>query len=136
MMRFKKLSQKGDTLVEVLISMAILSLVLVGAYVTSNRNRVSIEANQERQEAQRLTEAQIEMLRAHNGIGTSGHCFDPNSAEQSGTNCVQTVSSSGAQYTMQILGPTNGTYTVSATWTSLASKTANDSNVTLYYRLK
>lgn len=134
----RRLGERGDTLVEVLIAIAIISLVLVTAYVTTNRNTLGIQNSQEHEQAQRLVESQIEMLRAKGGIVTSGDCFS-GSNETSICNNF-TASSSGATYTLKITGPvgTNspvGTYTVSATWTSIGSKVANDSNITMYYRL-
>jgi prepilin-type N-terminal cleavage/methylation domain-containing protein len=138
---FASLKNRGDTLVEVLIAMAIMSLVLVGAYVTSSRNSAALQQSQERQQGQRLAEEQIEMLRAHGGIALSGECYDATSTEVTGAACNRTsANNSGATYTMQITGPNgtnnpSGVYTISATWTSLAAKTNGDSVVTLYYRL-
>jgi prepilin-type N-terminal cleavage/methylation domain-containing protein len=133
--RFK---QRGDTIVEVLIAMAIISLVLAGAYVTSNRNTILMQSSQERQQAQRLVEGQIEMLRAKGGIATSGDCFVATSESSTCNNF--TASNSGATYTLKITGPVGvssptGTYTITAVWTSIGSKTVDDSNVTMYYRL-
>jgi prepilin-type N-terminal cleavage/methylation domain-containing protein len=130
--------QRGDTIVEVLIAMAIISLVLTAAYVTSNRNTILIQSSQEREQAQRLVEGQIEMLRYKGGIATSGNCFVGTS--ESGTCNNFSASNSGATYMLKIVGPVGvsnptGTYTVSATWTSIGAKTSDDSNVTMFYRL-
>jgi len=134
-----RLDKQGDTLVEVLIAMAIISLVLVGAYVTSVRNATALQSSQEREQAQRLVQSQIEALRAQGGIATSGDCF-VGTTESSGVACNLTTTNSGATYTMSITGPTGttnpvGVYTVMAVWTGIGSKTANDSSVTMYYRL-
>jgi len=136
----RRLAQRGDTIVEVLIAMAIISLVLASAYVTSTRNTTLMQSSQERQQAQRLVESQIEMIRSKGGITGTGHCF-VGGTETSGAPCNITGSSySAATYTLSITGPIGtttptGTYTVSAVWTSLGSKKTNDSNVTMYYRL-
>ncbi|HSX43099.1 MAG TPA: prepilin-type N-terminal cleavage/methylation domain-containing protein [Candidatus Saccharimonadales bacterium] len=131
-------NERGDTLVEVLIAMAIISLVLVGAYVTSNRNAATLQATQEREQAQRVVEAQLELLR-NSGTITSGNCFDPISGSQtSGAGCdiKSSTTNSGATYKLSITGPVGGVYTVMARWTSLNSNTDLDSSVTMYYRLK
>ncbi len=56
-------NQAGDTIVEVLIAMAVLGAILVGGYAiaTSSLNRV--RASQERGEALRIAESQVEALR-------------------------------------------------------------------------
>jgi prepilin-type N-terminal cleavage/methylation domain-containing protein len=59
-----RLGQRGDTLVEVLISIAIISLVLGGAYVTTNRSLVASRDAQERGIALKLTEAHLERTKA------------------------------------------------------------------------
>jgi prepilin-type N-terminal cleavage/methylation domain-containing protein len=128
-------SQRGDTLVEVMIAMAIMSLVLAGAYVTSMRNSAAMHSAQEREQGQRLVEGQIEMLRANGGIAASGNCFS-GGTETSVCNNFS-ASNSGATYTLSITMPVgpNPIYTVKAVWTSVGSKTANDSNVTMFYRI-
>lgn len=132
----KQGSQRGDTLVEVMIAMAIMSLVLAGAYVTSTRNSAAMHATQEREQGQRLVESQIEMLRANDGIATSGNCF--NAGAETNTCNNFSASNSGATYTLSITfdpANPNPVYTVRAVWTGVASKSADDSSVTMYYRV-
>lgn len=62
-MSVKSLRQTGDTIVEVLIAMAVAASVLSIAYATSNRNLRITRASQERSEAARLAQGQIEALR-------------------------------------------------------------------------
>ncbi len=57
-------NQRGDTIVEVLIAIAVISLVLGGAYVTTNRSLQATRAAQERVNALKLAEAQIEQIKA------------------------------------------------------------------------
>lgn len=54
--------QRGDTIVEVLIAIAVSSALLMITYSTMNRNTAVIRANQERSEAIRLAQGQIESL--------------------------------------------------------------------------
>jgi prepilin-type N-terminal cleavage/methylation domain-containing protein len=138
LLRATNVKQRGDTIVEVMIATAIISLVLAVAYVTTNKNTALMQASQEHEQAQRLVEAQIETLRYKGGIAASGDCFV--GTNESGTCNNFTASNSGATYTLKITGPTGttsptGTYTVSATWTSIGSTVTNNSNVTMYYRL-
>ena len=55
--------QRGDTIVEVLISITVIALVLAGAYVTTNRSTQESRSAQERGNALKLTESQIEQLK-------------------------------------------------------------------------
>lgn len=138
----KDLGQAGDTIVEVLIAIAIISLVLTAAYATTNRNTIATQNNEEHIQAQHLVEAQIEALRAQNGINATGECF--NGADEVGTCNAFTAAGSGATYTLKVEGPTGlvtptdgteRTYTVTATWTSLGAQTDNNSNISMIYRL-
>lgn len=67
MRRDLSVCQRGDTLVEVLVSMLIVSLVLTGAYVTTNRSTLAIRDSQERTEALKLVQGQLEQVRYNAG---------------------------------------------------------------------
>lgn len=56
-------SQRGDTIVEVLIAIAVISLVLAGAYATTNRSLLATRAAQERSNALKLVESQLEQIK-------------------------------------------------------------------------
>lgn len=131
-------NERGDTIVEVLIAIGIISLVLVTSYAITNKNTAAIQQNQERVQAQHLVEAQIEALRSQGGLTTSGDCF--NGATETATCNNFTQAGSGATYTASVTGPVGvpatGTYTVKVTWTSLGSGTVGDSKVTMFYRLQ
>lgn len=76
----KNLNQAGDTIVEVLIAMAVVSLVLGGAYATANRSFLSIKLAQERSEALKLAEDQLEQLRVEQQTATTNNTVNnPNS---------------------------------------------------------
>lgn len=60
LLRFK---ERGDTIVEVLISIAVVSLVLGGAYVTTNRSLLATRSAEERGNAIKLAESQIEQIK-------------------------------------------------------------------------
>lgn len=57
-------NQSGDTIVEVLLSIAIVSLILGAAYVSANQSIKNVRRSQERIEATKVAEGQAEMLKA------------------------------------------------------------------------
>jgi len=57
-----KLKQRGDTIVEVLIATAVVSIVLTGAMSISNNSLKQIRAAQERSEAQAYAQSTVESL--------------------------------------------------------------------------
>jgi type II secretory pathway pseudopilin PulG len=66
-----KLNNRGDTIVEVLICMALVSLVLGSAYVTVNHNLRDIRSAQERGEVLELVRGQFEQLRDWSATDTN-----------------------------------------------------------------
>lgn len=56
--------QRGDTIVEVLIAIAIAGSVLTGAFAISNRSLQQIQMAQEHTEAQKIASSQVEKLDA------------------------------------------------------------------------
>src|ERR1700733_10377249 len=57
-------AQRGDTLVEVLAAIVIVATVIGGAYTGSNKSLQSTRSAQERQNALKLSESQIEQLKS------------------------------------------------------------------------
>jgi type II secretory pathway pseudopilin PulG len=130
--------ENGDTIVEVLIAIAVASLVLVAAYQTTNRNTLSTQDAQERGQALKLVESQIELLRNNKGI-TGGDCFAVDGTVTAATACkvdAQGTPTTGQpQYTLAISTPdANGTYTVTATWERIYGEGL--STVTMFYRVE
>lgn len=124
-------NQRGDTIVEVLIAIAVISLVLAGAYATVRKSTAVTQDTQERGEAQKLVEGQLELLRNYYAAGNSsfsGSCFKPDGSTGAGNECSG-IGTPGYQLAISSAG--SGVYAVSATWDSL---TGNTSNVTMYYR--
>lgn len=62
-MLIKRLNNRGDTIVEVLLAIAVVSAVLGGAYVATNRSLSGVRQSQERGEALKHVEGQIERLK-------------------------------------------------------------------------
>ncbi len=76
MMRtYFKHNQRGDTIVEVLIAIAVVSLVLAGAFGVSQKSSIATRDSQEHSEAQKLVESQLESLRAWAAAGTGTNVF-------------------------------------------------------------
>lgn len=60
----KTIPQAGDTIVEVLISMLVVSVIMTGAFVSANRSLLGTRRSQERGEALNVIESRVETLRA------------------------------------------------------------------------
>lgn len=61
---YRKLNSRGDTIVEVLISIAVVSAVLGGAYAVVNRTTQNSQQSKEHSQALKVAETQIEQLRS------------------------------------------------------------------------
>ena len=59
----KKLNIKGDTIVEVLVSLALTSMVIAAVYTTANKSLLGARQSQERLQAMKIAESQAEELR-------------------------------------------------------------------------
>lgn len=81
-MRFKytQLRQRGDTIVEVLIAIAVVSTVLAGAFTVTQKSTQAVRSSQERGEMLQLLQGQIELVRsaALQAVDSSDDIFDPN----------------------------------------------------------
>lgn len=81
---FKSLNQAGDTIIEVLIAMAVLAIVLSGAYYVANHSLSVERDSQEHSEASTIAQSQIEALRTAyelypgNFLPASDNCYDGN----------------------------------------------------------
>lgn len=162
MLKFTKprpLNQRGDTIVEVLISIAIVSMILGGAYVMTNRSLQATRGSQERSNALKVVEAQLETLKSVAGgantntvMGAIGvpaeFCIVPTtlavSSAATANNCRFDVL--GNAYTgnsqpiykitisrTPIAGGEGYTFTIKNTWDSIISK--NTEQTTMSYRI-
>jgi type II secretory pathway pseudopilin PulG len=78
----KALSNKGDTIVEVLIAIAIVSSVLAGAFTVTQKSSQAVRSSQERAEMLQLLQGQVELVRAlalKDAGTTSADVFNPGS---------------------------------------------------------
>jgi Tfp pilus assembly protein PilV len=144
--RLRSLTERGDTVVEVLISIAVVSLILGGAFVTSNRNLQSTRDAEERSNALKITEAQVEQIR-YKASNDPNVIFGPSTPASfciSGTAALDSshafcsVNASGGlatdepAYRMAITRSGN-TFTITTSWTKVGSDQQN--NVQLKYRV-
>lgn len=61
-MIFRGLNSKGDTIVEVLIAVAVLGMIIAGAYTVTNKSLQQIRQSQERNEAYNIAIANADRL--------------------------------------------------------------------------
>ncbi|QQS20358.1 prepilin-type N-terminal cleavage/methylation domain-containing protein [Candidatus Saccharibacteria bacterium] len=133
--RFHTTNQRGDTIVEVLIAIALVSLVLTSAYALTNKNVRATQEVQEQSYAQKLAEQQVELLRASNPKPTASSCFDPNTGATLAlisVACRPTVGN--VNYSIEVARDSvvPEKYSVRVTWDTLSGRTAK---VTVYYKV-
>jgi type II secretory pathway pseudopilin PulG len=143
------LTERGDTIVEVLIAIGIISTVMSGAFVTTNHSLTASRNAQERLNATKLLESQIELAKsvaaanpnALFGAGVPAHfCLTSAAAVVIDTNASCTVDTSGnpipstSQPAFHLTVSRSGnTFTFTDTWTAYGGQTTN--NVFMEYRL-
>lgn len=127
--RSLRASERGDTIVEVLISIAVISMVLGGAFVTSNKSLQNTRDAGERSNALKLAESQVEQIKYLSAnqpdvlFGTSvpaSYCLVSNVAYSS-SNAVCKVNSGGSPTTVEpayslTVTRAGNTFTVRTSW--------------------
>jgi len=148
-----KLNHKGDTIVEVLIAMAVVSAVLAGAFVSSNRSLIGTRRSEERAQGTKIAEGQMARLLAAvesaplpseplNDIDPAGifltgiggtFCLNDNN-RKTGT-CSETVPG-GIEYRYGIKRTEVNTFRATVKWDKLGSGgTQTEEEVSLAYRV-
>ncbi len=121
----KILKERGDTIVEVLIAIAIVSLTLTGAYTSVNRSSNATRTAQERGEALKWAETQVEQIKASKddlaSAAYTNFCFDMSLQLKTTLPCVNNAA--GVPYEARIKqNPAgSGNFSVSVSWDSLDS---------------
>lgn len=72
MKNIRKLTSRGDTIVEVMIVLAVLGLAISICYATANRSLMNARQAQENSEASELVSSQIEQIRANSLLPAGG----------------------------------------------------------------
>lgn len=141
-MRLRLHNEQGDTLVEVLVAIAVISLVLVTAYVTTTHNLGVVQDTEEHSQALQLAQAQLEFVHTTPPTKGTTMCYAADGTQVTNlSNCVFDSSgkptTSQPAYTVHVSSnnPTSGpvTYTVAVTWDSLTQNSIAN-NVSLYYQ--
>ncbi len=136
--------ERGDTIIEVIIAIGIVSLVLTAAYAITNRNTQVTQEVQEQSYAQKLVEEQVEVFRSlgTSAIGSditaiksnSGGCFDGGAyvSEASGASLCK-VTNGGATYLLTVDSTNAPVYKINAHWDTLGGSGAD---VSVLYRVE
>lgn len=129
--------QAGDTIVEVLIAVAVIAMILAGAFVVTSRSTGAVRDSEEHAQALQFLQGQVELLRAaasrSGGLPatlTTPFCLDTNQQYyQPAARYGQCVL--GGRYNVSITSTTatpvvNGTTTFNlvASWPSMTGNTA------------
>lgn len=153
----RNLHETGDTIVEVLIAIAVLSVVLGGAFAIANRSLTNITKAQEHTTALKYAEQQIERIKqladGNNGLDSlGGNIFGPSPASPycviiNGSNKLQIVNGNQCKFGISpvlynasvtptatpVSGSTHSyNFVVKVTWPGINGGT---DNVELNYRL-
>jgi prepilin-type N-terminal cleavage/methylation domain-containing protein len=72
---FTSANQRGDTIVEVLIALAVISSVLAGAFFVTNHSAQNVRDTEEHTQALQLLQGQIEQVRADISAGAQNADF-------------------------------------------------------------
>lgn len=123
-MKVLKDKNAGDTIVEVLISIAVVSMVLVGAFTSIRRSNNAIRTGHERAEALKVAETQIEYIKSNSATlySLGPTCFDISGAMLSSPCYISPAG--GVSYKIEI-GHTPNTkdYLVTVSWDGLSGIT-------------
>jgi type II secretory pathway pseudopilin PulG len=141
------MNQRGDTIVEVLVAIGVLSLILGGAFVLTNRSLQGTRASQERLNATKLVETQLEHIKNLAATDASqltgapaNFCVNSSGAVRPATDGGCHVTSDGTAapagfqpaYNLTV-SRTGDTYKVKNTWDSITGD--NVESVEMSYRV-
>ena len=132
--------QRGDTLVEVLVAIAVVSLILGGAYVVTNKSLQATRAAQERGNALKIAESQVEQLKSviasnpdsvFGGSAPAQFCISSTSTVVTDTNAQCAVGTTGAPTLVEpkfhlSIKRTNNDFVLKETWANVSGQ-GNDS---------
>jgi Tfp pilus assembly protein PilV len=144
--------QAGDTIVEVIIAVLVVSTLLTGAFVVTNRSTQSVRDSQEHAEALQALQGQLELLRGAADATpsallaslTTPFCFNSNLQTFSGGSGSCAGAGGPAHYKLSIVcttvlgtacpavSGTTATFNLAATWPSISG---NIDNVYLSYKV-
>ena len=79
---WQRLNQRGDTIIEVLIAIIVLSSVLAGAYGVASRATKENMQTQEHSQALQIAQGQLETLKTQQSAPDGVFCFDVSNNNQ------------------------------------------------------
>ena len=141
--RIQGLTAVGDTIVEVLLAIAVISAVLGGAYASASQSSRGLRQSQERGEALKLLEAQIELLKS---AKANGHSPQPNpfcvvqgsqriEFKPAGPDEAACHQGTDGRYQLSLQRGQPREYTATAAWDSVGGG-AEQERVTIVYRVE
>ncbi len=147
-------AERGDTIVEVLIAIAVVSTVLGGAYVTTNRSLQNTRSAQEQSNAVKVVESQLELLKfmgektgalktppASFCIITTGaapalaNTTDPTRPCDLNTQGVKASASDQPVYRTSITQTSPNIFRLTTTWTDVKGDKVNGDSIQMTYRV-
>jgi prepilin-type N-terminal cleavage/methylation domain-containing protein len=138
--KFNPKTSRGDTIVEVMMVLAVLGLAISISYATANRSLLDARQAQENAQATALAQSQIEALRtltpATNTptIFQAGpYCISPSYTVITGSSCNRGSIPYSIAVSWTTSPSTGSTFTITVTWPDVEGQ-GNDT-VTLVYRL-
>ena len=137
--RAKANSERGDTIIEVMIVLAVLGLAIGISYATANRSLLNARQAQENTQATELVQSQAESLRSlvSNTSGpddiyrAAAFCID--TAGHVSTTACQLGEASRYKVTINWGGAPDDKFTIQASWPNALGQGTD--TVTLVYRL-
>lgn len=128
-----KISNKGETIVEVLISIAVVGGVLAGSYYLLNRSYRQTQDSVERTVATKIGESNIEMLRTVQKVKLEAPAYNPFCLSSTAVLLPTTDTSCKIddKYNVSISKNSTSTYLIKVEWDGLIYA---KEDLTLYYR--
>ncbi len=133
----RKLTQYGDTIIEVLIAITVVSAVLGGAYVTSNHSLKNSRQAQEHTIALKYAESQVELIKANsaNAVAVAvGTVFCMKNDGSTSTNLpADCKPTNGIPYNVKVTRKSSNIFTVGINWDSIQGN--GQDNISLLYKV-
>lgn len=123
----RRINQSGDTIVEVLIAIAVSSAVLGSSYAIVSRTIKSQQQTSEHTDALNLAESQLELLRQRvkaGGTTSSDFCFRPTGTYQSPSSAACKLAAPNDRYQPRIT-KSGDTFKIAVSWDGTHGGTDN-----------
>jgi prepilin-type N-terminal cleavage/methylation domain-containing protein len=136
-------NQRGDTIVEVLIALAVIGSVLVGAFVVTTRSTTGVRDSEEHAQAMQLLQGQVEQLRSYALLQPKSVPLPTNFCFTAATPTATSTPACNSSATEPIYkflinrqttvaAPATSKFKVTVTWNSVTGSTAQE---TMYYKV-